>query len=279
MLVGNEAEVLIRWARERATAADRRRETRAEQRYFAQVRRAELGYIRQLRYVARYVGEMVRDLVPPSLETFEEAENLRRRIDAVLGRYAESLRPWAEAVAERVLADVMRRDERAWRRTASQMSRALGEEVRRAPTGEWYRAAMAEQVTLITSLPIEAARRVHERVIAAQQSGARASSLVAEILETGQVTRSRAELIARTETGRASTELTKARAIYIGADSYVWETSQDADVRTEHRKLSGRVFKWSEQPPIAGPNGQRYHAGAGPNCRCWPRPLVPDEVQ
>lgn len=106
----------------------------------------------------------------------------------------------------------------------------------------------------------------------------RAEELAKELAATGQVTRSRAALIARTETARASSGLTQARAMHIGADSYIWRTAGDADVRKEHRKHNGKVFKWSD-PPIAGTNGMRYHAGAGPNCRCYPEPVVPEEIQ
>lgn len=50
---------------------------------------------------------------------------------------------------------------------------------------------------------------------------------------------------------------------------YIWVTRQDSRVRSAHRILHGQYIPWSS-PPIAGKNGQRYHAGRSDGCRCFP---------
>lgn len=255
-----------------------RRETAREKRLFATARRAEREYSRQMRILAKHIGDLVKEMLPEAGATIEDIEAARFRIDHVLRTYAVSLRPWAEAIAKRMLADVMRRDETAWANSSKEMAKSLGKEIRTAPTGAWLKRSLAENVELITSLPIDAAKRVHERVLKAQETGERADVLARDLKNTGQVTKSRAMLIARTETARAASGLTEARARHVGATHYVWRSAEDMDVRKRHKKLNGRVFSWDD-PPVAGENGERAHAGAIYNCRCYPEPIIPDEIE
>nr|WP_246374794.1 phage minor head protein [Pseudochelatococcus contaminans] len=133
---------------------------------------------------------------------------------------------------------------------------------------------MAEQVRLITSLPSEAAQRVHDLTIEGITQGTRASEIAKKIMEAGDVTASRANMIARTEVSRTATLLTQARAEYVGSDGYIWRTSGDSDVRPSHKAMNGKFVRWSELPELDGMVG---HAGALPNCRCYPEPVIPDD--
>jgi len=250
------------------SARQRRQATRLR---FAKARRAEESYARQLRQVATQVGNIVRGFAPRG-----EVTNLSE-LTSTLNRYADMIRPWATAAADRFIREVAQRDERAWAEAGRDIGRALRQEIRNAPTGAIMRQRLAEQVDLITSLPLEAAKRVHRIATEAMTTGSRAGELAKEIMKTGHVTRGRAELIARTETGRVAGALTEARSLHIGSEAYIWRTAGDADVRPEHKKLEGKVVRWDD-PPIAGENGVRYHAGMGPNCRCSMEPVLPDVV-
>jgi SPP1 gp7 family putative phage head morphogenesis protein len=172
-----------------------------------------------------------------------------------------------------MLAEVAIRDEGAWAQMARSMSRALRDEIRNAPTGRVLQAALADQVTLITSLPIEAGERVHKLTLEGLETGARADTIAAEIMRTSEVTQGRANLIARTEVSRTVSSLTQARAEHVGSTGYIWRTSQDSDVRPSHKKMSGKFVLWSDAPTLDGLKG---HAGALPNCRCFPEPVIPD---
>ncbi len=173
-----------------------------------------------------------------------------------------------------MLDDLNRRDEQAWMQQAQEMSRALRDELRRAPTGETMRALMAEQVTLIKSIPLEAAKRVHRLTIEALEDGTRAAQISKAIQESGEVAKSRADLIARTEVSRAATSLTEARALHVGSPGYFWRTSGDSDVRDSHRKMNGQFVRWDDPPTLDGMTG---HAGQFPNCRCWCEVVVPED--
>ncbi|NSX05080.1 phage head morphogenesis protein [Cupriavidus gilardii] len=195
-------------------------------------------------------------------------------IEQLLRRYAEALTPWAEATAARMLAEVNRRDEQAWMAQAKEMSRALQQEIRSAPTGATMRALMAEQVGLIRSIPIEAAERVHKLTIEGLENSSRASEISKAIQASGEVAKSRADLIARTEVARTASALTEARALHVGSPGYIWKTSGDSDVRDSHRKMNGQFVRWDDPPTLDGMTG---HAGQFPNCRCWCEVVVPED--
>lgn len=192
----------------------------------------------------------------------------------LLQQYAALLKPWAQQVAETMLQDVGSRTARQWRKMDEELGRELRNELQGAPTGEATRQLMQSQVDLITSLPTEAAERVHRLVLQGMVESTRASDIAKEILRTEDVTAARARLIARTEVARASSVLTQARAEYAGSEGYIWRTSGDADVRESHAEMEGRYVRWSEPPLLS--DGTRTHAGQIYNCRCYAEPVFPE---
>jgi SPP1 gp7 family putative phage head morphogenesis protein len=238
---------------------------------FGRARRTESEFAAKLRKIAKHIADIVRGFpigLPDSLPLVERA----------LSDYSRLIEPWARAVATAMLEDVSRRDAKAWAEYTAGMSVALRREIERAPTGATLRQLLGEQVFLIKSIPIEAAQRVHELTLEGQISGARFGEIVPEIMRTEEVTRSRATLIARTETARTASALTQARAEHIGSTHYQWLTAGDSDVRPSHRALNGKVFAWSS-PPICDPPDHRAHPGQIWNCRCVPLPIIPEHIQ
>lgn len=230
-------------------------------------RRVELSYAGQLRKVAQQVGAIINGFPPGDPEAVPT-------ITDMLAKYAELLIPWATATASKMLGEVNRRDEQAWFSHANEISRALREEIRTAPTGAVMQALLAEQVTLIKSLPLDAAKRVHELTLAGIEDGTRAKEIAKEIARSGEVSMNRANLIARTEVARTASALTQARAEHIGSDGYIWRTSKDSDVRHSHREMEGKYVRWDTPPKLS--DGTTTHAGQIYNCRCYPEPVIPE---
>lgn len=235
---------------------------------FLRARKVETRYATMLRRIARHVGHIVQGF---------DAEDFAglHRAKTALERYAEVLTPWAESVAQRMVTEIAARDEQAWRKASAEIGKGIAREIAEAPTGAVMRRLMAEQVTLIKSLPLEAAERVHKLAVEGLANGSRASELAAEIMRSGEVAKSRANLIARTETGRAQTTLTQARAQSVGSTHFRWVTAHDSDVRPSHKKLDGKIFRWDD-PPECDP-GHHALPGAIWNCRCVAIPILPDE--
>lgn len=194
---------------------------------------------------------------------------------AALREYSTMIGPWAKSVAAYMVADVSRRNVKTWKQVSTDMGQSLRSEILTAPTGQLFAETMASQVELIQSLPLHAAERVHEITTEALMSGRRAADISKELLELGPITERRARLIARTEVARTASNLTRARAQYAGSEGYIWRTSQDGDVRDTHRAMNGKYVRW-DTPPKTDASLDPYHAGQGPNCRCYPEPVLPD---
>lgn len=195
---------------------------------------------------------------------------LRELLDA----YASTLAPWAERTARRMLLDVSDKSRQTWRILGNEISLGLKHELEEAPTGNVFRGLLQQQVGLITSIPREAAERVHKLATEALVSSTRYSALAEEIMRSGEVAKSRAILIARTETSRAATTFVQARAQYVGSTHFIWRTSRDGAVRPSHKALEGQTFRWDD-PPECDP-GHHALPGAIWNCRCWPEAVIPD---
>jgi SPP1 gp7 family putative phage head morphogenesis protein len=249
----------------------RRQDTRKQREAFERARRAERHYVMQLRKVARSIGQIVKAFPPGD----PMAEPIIRR---ALEDYSTLIMPWSRATAQAMLMDVNRRDERAWRTITEAAGSALREEIRRAPTGLVFQQKMREQVDLITSLPLEAAQRVHKLTIAGMAGAERADVVREMILRQSDVSEARAMLIARTEVGRASGSFTESRAQFIGSPGYIWRTAGDSDVRERHKKLAGKYFEWGK-PPVTGERGERSLPGGIYNCRCYPEVILPEEYR
>lgn len=250
------------------SARSHRTETRKERESFQRVRNAERHYAAQLRKVARQVGMLA------NFGGGADDPATVHRLSDLLKRYSQDIKPWARAAATAMLTDVNRRDERAWMRLSQVMGSELEYEIRNAPTGAKMLELLEEQVDLISSIPLDAAQRVHKMATQNLVSGTRAEQIARAIQSSEHVSRSRANLIARTEVGKVSGALTQARAEFVGSPGYFWRSLGDIDVRREHKKLNGTFHAW-DKPPIAQEGGMRYHAGCGPNCRCYSEPVLP----
>ena len=172
-----------------------------------------------------------------------------------LERYSEIITPWATKVAENFTADIARQNEKQWRQHSRNISAELRNMVDRAPVGQVMKSIVAEQIKYIKSLPLEAADRVYDiqnKAIEAVVAGGRAEPFAKEIAASGDVSRSRANLIARTELGRATGALDQARALSIGSNGYIWRTAEDGDVRHSHREMEGKFVEWGRPPTLDG---------------------------
>lgn len=231
--------------------------------------RLEAEYMRALRHLTRQVDQIVKGMAPGGV--VRDSMELQK----VLRQYSKAIEPWARSVAQKMVARIARRDEAAWARLGKAMGRELRKEIAKAPTGMFLREFLEEQVTLITSLPIEAADRVHKLTLEGVVTSRRAEEIQKDILATGHVTEARARLIARTEVARTAAGLTMARAKQVGSTHYVWRSSMDGTVRESHKKMNGAVIPWDQPPRLE--DGTVTHAGMIYNCRCYPDPILTKE--
>jgi SPP1 gp7 family putative phage head morphogenesis protein len=131
-------------------------------------------------------------------------------------------------------------------------------------------AFVADNVNLITSISDEYLGQVERLVATSVRQGVRWDQLADEIDDRYDVSRSRAELIARDQIGKFQGQLTEKRQEELGIDRYRWRTAGDARVRESHEELDGTLQYWNDPPKGIGHPGQDYQ------CRCWAEPVLDD---
>ena len=121
--------------------------------------------------------------------------------------------------------------------------------------------ATKANIELITSIPTQYLEKVAAAVEKNFVAGVRWEDLAKSVAEVGDVTESRAKLIARDQTSKMNSAFNSVRQTSLGIDQYIWQTSGDERVREEHAANDGQIFNW-DKPPATG------HPGEDINCRC-----------
>jgi len=245
----------------------RRHETHdLKARSFRKARAAEETYTRQLHKVAERVQQIVDAFDPLSDEGLSAMQS-------ALVRYSKILTPWARATAARMVYAAAAKNRADWAEITKGMSVALKQQLGQTPIGLTYADLIQQQVGEITSIPQDAAQRLFEMATGGLYTGVRSAEFAKQVMLSGEVSRSRANMLGRTAVGIASSKLTEARARSIGSTGYTWLTAGDAQVRPSHRKMNGRFVEWNRPPTL---DGYTAHAGEFANCRCVSIPEIPE---
>lgn len=118
-------------------------------------------------------------------------------------------------------------------------------------------------------------RDLRSMVRANAETGYRFDTLIKRIEGRYDVSKSKAEFLARQETAMFTAEHRRARFSDVGITSYIWRTSGDAAVREDHAHLNGREFQYSNPPIVDHATGRRAGPGQDFNCRCIDDPILP----
>lgn len=238
---------------------------------------AERQFLAALKKVAKNAGHIV--------ESHTDGLNLHNQeaMQKHLEDYAKLIEPWARRQSSKLLDQVSRSNKRAYQNNAKNMSKELKKQLSKHTfTGAMVRALQEEHVALIKSIPIESGRRAQEIALKAAIEGRRAvpdQSLINELKSqlglSTEVATSRAQLIARTETAKASAMINQARAQDVGSTHYKWITSHDGAVRPSHKAMNNKIIAWDSPPTLS--DGMTGHAGEFPNCRCYAEPILPEK--
>ena len=125
---------------------------------------------------------------------------------------------------------------------------------------------IANNVALIRSIPEEYFARVAEDVYDNIAEAKRWETLAARLMDVvrydGEITQSRANLIARDQTSKMTAAFNEERQTSVGITHYEWQTAGDERVRPTHADNDGKVFAWDEPPEETG------HPGHDVACRC-----------
>ena len=131
---------------------------------------------------------------------------------------------------------------------------------------EWltakYAGWLADNTDLISSVEGVAKERASDLIEEYVTEGLAPSELAARLESIEGITESKAELIARDQTGKFFSELTQERFLDIGVERYRWQTADDASVREIHAIINGDIFDIGEGDEDGCMPGENYQ------CRC-----------
>ena len=154
--------------------------------------------------------------------------------------------------------------------------------------GEFFEEAIrrwiAENVLLIKSIPSETLGNMREIILGSYLKGSSIRDIQKAIQETYNVSKRKAQLLARDQVATLNAQLTKAQQTDAGCKKYRWSDSRDGRVRDCHKALNGKVFSWDNPPEMWYETkqgrvytGRRCHPGEDYCCRCVAIPVFDPE--
>jgi SPP1 gp7 family putative phage head morphogenesis protein len=160
----------------------------------------------------------------------------------------------------------------------TELQRVLGINIRQADPFvasqiENFRAINVSRIKSLAGRELIEITNLLER---SEASGVRVEVLRAQIEERFEVTRSKADLLARDQTLTLNAEISRNRQMNAGISRYVWTTSGDDRVREGHADLDGTVQDWNAPPDVG--DGRALHPGEDYQCRCTAYPVI-DELE
>lgn len=142
-------------------------------------------------------------------------------------------------------------------------------------------AAVAENVTLIKSIPAQYLAQVEGHVMRAVQVGGDLAPLTRALNETFGVTKRRAAFIARDQNAKATAVVQRVRQGELGITEAVWMHSGGGrHPRPSHVKAGRDRTRYPIAEGWLDPAlNRRIWPGTEPNCRCQARPIMPFETR
>lgn len=107
-------------------------------------------------------------------------------------------------------------------------------------------------------------------------SGHRYEGLAKDIQKSFNISKSKANFLARQETNLLVAKFKESRYTEMGINEYVWQTvvgSPAHPVRPMHKALNGTVQRF-DNPPVVNERGDRKNPKEDYGCRCKARPVV-----
>lgn len=114
---------------------------------------------------------------------------------------------------------------------------------------------------------------MREIVYEGYRNGRPTTAILKEIQRTYSTNKKHARLIARDQMAKLNADLTQRQQTDAGVEEYEWSDSRDSRVRTRHRHLNGKTFRWDDPPVVDTKTGRRCHPGQDFQCRCIALPV------
>lgn len=204
------------------------------------------------------------------------AEELRAALKKLAARWQRNFDEAAPKLAEWFSQATRRRSDQALQNILRQGGFTVKFKLT-APMRDVLDATLAEQVSLIKSIPQHYLTQVEGMVMRSVQAGRDLGTLTKGLQEQFGVTKRRAAIIARDQNNKATASMTRVRQVQLGITEAIWVHSGGGKhPRPTHLKAGrdGQRYSTSEgwlDPAV----GKRVFPGELINCRCVSKPVIP----
>lgn len=151
--------------------------------------------------------------------------------------------------------------------------------------GDTLSIAIQQNVDLITSIKNDFINDIGSNVFTNYKKGFRHSELINEIRARGNVSYSRAKLIARDQTAKINADFEEERNKKLGFDIYKWKGTGDERERDSHMVLNNMLCKYSDPTVYSDDEGKTWKkrksiggfigkCGEDYQCRCLAIPYI-----
>lgn len=225
--------------------------------------------------VNREITRAYRERPPHAARTASDespAARMRRVMARLTQKWTREFNRKAPDHAQEFADEAKRHADFAFKRHLS----SAGLSVQFKPTramNDAYQAVIGENVGLIRSIPQQYLSQVQGIVMRAVQKGSDLQELT-EVLEGRyQVTRSRAELIARDQNAKANSVMNRARQRELGIQRAIWRhTPSSVNPRESHLDADGTEYDLQQGCLI---DGELIFPGELINCGCVSESVIP----
>lgn len=139
---------------------------------------------------------------------------------------------------------------------------------------EITKAAIAENVSLIKSIPAQYLQQVEGAVMRSITTGNGLADLVPALEKYEGQTHRRARNIALDQTRKTYNSINRDRMQSLGLKKFMWHHSGGgAHPREDHVEMDGQVFRFDDPPVIDQRTGEKGIPGQAPNCKCTMSPV------
>ena len=245
-----------------------------------------------------FVNVIAKEIDMRLIESLRQIDN-QRQIELNLDSWVdsvddimESLKVWGMAKASEMLAVVTLKASQIGDWNTKQFKQSIKTVVGVDPISknQGYQTLIQswskENSRLITSIQSNLLDDVAGVTQRGMSAGKSINDISKEIKDRYGVTKSRARTIARTETAKLNSNLTKVRNQELGIKTYFWMTANDGErVRPSHRELHNLLCSWADDTICSRDEGRTWikrksigafvgAPGQDINCRCTSRSNV-----
>ena len=218
--------------------------------------------------------------LPPDYYRHDDMDNLYRRLERVFAKCEKELEQRTRSFdlyqhISKVASLTVKLNIKDWKRMVKEtIGLDLLEDYY---NGDFYKRALEtwiqQNVDLIKTIPHQNLAKMREIVLESYRSGTTTTRIVKAIQKEYGTGRRHARLLARDQISKLNGEITQKQQQDAGVWEYIWSDSGDSRVRSGHRKLNGKKFRWDDPPVVDERTGRRCHPGGDYQCRCVAIPV------